>query len=124
MRNRFSVGCSLCLRQNFPASNVTLNCPQKRAYHEILAPWVNNILIGQGHIKLETVTTMAELQNGATNLLATSSFYRGNVLLAGRLPCPPVPTACAATDGETMADHPSSDKQLESVLKMICGDIP
>jgi hypothetical protein len=102
----------------------TLDGLCKGAYHEVLGPWVKKTLIGQGQIKLETAT-MATLQHGATDLLATSSFYKGNVLAPGKLPRPITPAACAATNGETSTkDQPSPDAIVESIVKHICGGYP
>lgn len=70
---------------------------RRGAYHEVLGPWVKKILIGQERLKLDT-TTMSSLQHGATDLIATSSFYQGNILLAGKMPRPTGATARAATD--------------------------
>jgi hypothetical protein len=65
-------------------------------YHEALGRWVKKILIGQGCLKLE-ITSMLDLQHGATNLLATSSFYQRKILLAGKPSHPTMPAARAAT---------------------------
>jgi hypothetical protein len=75
-----------------------LEALRRGAYSSVLGTWVKKILISQGRITLAT-STMYNLQHGATNLLATSIYYKGNVLLAGRTtPLPPCAVARAATD--------------------------
>jgi hypothetical protein len=105
---QLTKGCSIGTTAH---KSFTLEGLRQGAYHEVLGPWVKKILIGQGRIKLETAS-MADLQHGATDLLATSTFFKGNVLLAGKLPRPTAPTARAATDSELKTpagDRPHSD---------------
>jgi hypothetical protein len=93
---------------------------RRGAYHEVLGPWVKKILIGQGRIKLDSAT-VANFQHGVTDLLATSSFHRQNILLAGRLPKDA--SARLATDvpsGSTSPDNvPSTDPILEGIVTQL-----
>jgi hypothetical protein len=61
---------------------------------------------------------MTDLQIGATNLLATSVYYKGNILLPGKPPRSATPAARAATEGEAppTADTPSLDAQIENIV--------
>jgi hypothetical protein len=67
---------------------------QRGAYSDVLKPWVNRILLGQGKLKL--TSDLKALQQAATDLLATSSFYRGSVLQVGKSQASP--SARATTD--------------------------
>jgi hypothetical protein len=72
------------------------------AYHEVMAPWVNKILIGHGTLTL-TDSTTSELQQAASDLLSLDPRYtRNNVLQAGRTP----PTARAAGTNSTPGEPP------------------
>jgi hypothetical protein len=95
------------------------------AYHEVLAPWVKKILIGQGRLKLETAS-MSDLQAGATKLLATSSYYQGNILLAGKPPRSTAsPAARAATNTNSKSeDTPSTDAKIETIVRHIRVGFP
>jgi hypothetical protein len=98
---------------------------RRGAYSSVLGTWVKKILISQGRLTLSTAT-MSDLQHGATDLLATSIYYKGNVLLAGRTtPPPPCPAARAATDsrGDSRTDDTSSPPtgQLAAIVKCIGG---
>jgi hypothetical protein len=55
---------------------------QRGTYQDVLKPWVNHILLGQGKLKL--TSDLKALQQAATDLLATSSCYKGNVLQSGK----------------------------------------
>ena len=74
---------------------------QKGAYSDVLKTWVSHILLGQGKLKL--ASDLKDLHQAATDLLATSSFYKGNVLLAGKAGSP---HARAATDTSGPAEAP------------------
>jgi hypothetical protein len=105
----------------------TLEGLRQGVYYKVLGPWVKKILIGQGRIKLETAS-MADLQHGATDLLATSTYFKGNVLLPGKLPRPTAPNARAATNSETPAapsgNRPSSDAEVEFIVKQFRNGFP
>jgi hypothetical protein len=63
------------------------------AYHKVLGgPWVKKILIRQGRLKLE-MASMTDLQHGATDLLATSTYFKNNALMPGKLSHPRAPSA-------------------------------
>jgi hypothetical protein len=104
----------------------TLEGLRRGAYHKVLGPWVKKTLIGQGRLKLDTAT-MSSLQHGATDLLATSHFFKGNVLLAGKLPHPVAAAARAATDGTDAAppndssDCPGADPAIEGIVRQLRG---
>jgi hypothetical protein len=55
------------------------------AYHEVLAPFVRRVQLGQGKVKFHSAT-MGEIQSAATNVLVSSRYYRDHAIQAGRLP--------------------------------------
>jgi hypothetical protein len=77
---QLTKGCNIGerARQSF-----TLEGLRHGAYHDALGPWVKKILIGQGRLKLESAS-MDDLQHDATDLLTTSAFYQGKILLASK----------------------------------------
>lgn len=70
-----------------------LNGLQHGACHEVLKLWVNRILLGQGKLKL--TSPINDLQQAATDLLATSQFHKGNILQAGKSHSPTSARAAA-----------------------------
>jgi hypothetical protein len=109
---QLTQGCSI---GDIAQKSFILEGLRRGAYHEVLGPWVKKILIGQGRLKLET-STMSSLQHGATDLIAASTFYQGNILLPGKMPRPTGAAARAATDA-TSTKKPSSDFRIESIVK-------
>jgi hypothetical protein len=70
-------------------------------------------------VKLKTAS-MKTLQHGATDLLATSSYYKGNILLAGKAPRPSGPAARLVTPSESpVEDTTSTNNQLEGIIKCL-----
>jgi hypothetical protein len=90
---QLTKGCSI---GSTAQKSFTLEGLRRGAYSDILGPWVKKILISQGRLKLDTAT-MSELQHGATDLIATSIYYKGNSLLPGK------PRAATDTDSSPNA---------------------
>jgi hypothetical protein len=99
---------------------------QRGAYQDVLKPWVNRILLGQGKLKL--TSDVKDLQQAATDLLATSTYYKGNVLQAGKTIVQPsaraaTDTASPSTTGDT-SNARSDDPILEGIVQKIRTGMP
>jgi hypothetical protein len=55
---------------------------------------------------------------GASDLLATSAYYQGNILLPGKPPRPSGPAACAAAATDS-AGKPAEDTQRPPTLTVL-----
>jgi hypothetical protein len=122
---QLTKGCSI---GDTAQKSFTLEGLRRGAYHEVLGPWVKKILIGQGRLKLDSAT-MADLQHGATDLLTTSTFFKGNILFAGKARAPS-PAARLVTDTESGAkpppagDQPTDDPLIEMMVRHIRNGYP
>jgi hypothetical protein len=91
---------------------------QRGAYQEVLKTWVKRILLGQG--KLSLTSSTKDLHQAATDLLATSVYYKGNILQPGKS-TNPNPSARAASTSATPTDSstPSKNPMIESIVTRI-----
>ena len=83
---------------------------RRGAYQDVLATWVDKVMLGNGSLKLVSAT-FRDLQQHATNLLTTSKYYKDNALLPGKAS----PTARQAATPDT----PSSDSMIENIVGCI-----
>jgi hypothetical protein len=95
---------------------------QRGAYQDVLKVWVNIILLGRGKLKLTSPLT--DLQQAATDLLATSQFYKGNDIQAGKTHSPSAraaTTSSPATTGSssTTSHTPCDDPLIEEIVQKL-----
>jgi hypothetical protein len=119
---QLTAGCSM---GETAQKSFTLKGLRHGAYHEVLGPWVKKTLIGQGHLKLATAS-LSSLQHGATDLLATSNYFKGNILMPGKLPVTPAARK-AGTNSEAASspnDTPSADPLIEGIVWQLRSGFP
>jgi hypothetical protein len=105
---QITKGCEI---GNLTRNTFALEGLMNGAYHEVLAPFVRRVQLGQGKVKFHSAT-MGEIQSAATDDLVSSRYYRDHAIQAGRLPVKaraadeaPCSPSTSSKDSDPMVDR-------------------